>query len=153
MMIYANSSSSSPRSLRFIKVLSNRLLPVLTPANVVLVRSSHRHPTSNWRHHHMSQDETWSVTLHSHRHLYERASTFSSWPDIVLSLLSADSISSKWTRAHLCSWPSVLSRHSVDRSLRAFHSSTHNVVRASCFEVLSASHKKDTLHPQTVCLR
>ena len=32
-----------------------------------------------------------------------------------------------------------LSRHSVDRSPRAFHSSTHNVVRASCFEVLSAS--------------
>ncbi len=28
---------------------------------------------------------------------------------------------------------------SVDRSPRAFHSSTHNVVRASCFEVLSAS--------------
>ena len=27
----------------------------------------------------------------------------------------------------------------VDRSPRAFHSSTHNVVRASCFEVLSAS--------------
>ena len=32
-----------------------------------------------------------------------------------------------------------LSRHSVDRSPRAFHSSTHNVVRASCFEMLSAS--------------
>ena len=32
-----------------------------------------------------------------------------------------------------------LSRHSVDRSPRAFHSSTHNVVRASCFEVSSAS--------------
>ena len=31
-----------------------------------------------------------------------------------------------------------LSRHSVDRSPRVFHSSTHNVVRASCFEVLSA---------------
>ena len=30
-----------------------------------------------------------------------------------------------------------LSRHSVDRSPRAFHSSTHNVVRA-CFEVLHA---------------
>ena len=29
--------------------------------------------------------------------------------------------------------------HSVDRSPRAFHSSTHNVVRASCFEVVSAS--------------
>ena len=32
-----------------------------------------------------------------------------------------------------------LSCHSVDRSPRAFHSSTHNVVRASCFEVVSAS--------------
>ena len=32
-----------------------------------------------------------------------------------------------------------LSRHSVDRSPRAFHSSTHNVERAPCFEVLSAS--------------
>ena len=32
-----------------------------------------------------------------------------------------------------------LSRHSVDRSPRAFHSSTHNVVRASSFEVLNAS--------------
>ena len=32
-----------------------------------------------------------------------------------------------------------LSRHSVDRSPRAFHPCTHNVVRASCFEVLSAS--------------
>ena len=31
------------------------------------------------------------------------------------------------------------SRHSVDRSPRAFHFSTHNVVRASCFEVVSAS--------------
>ena len=30
-----------------------------------------------------------------------------------------------------------LSRHSVDRSARAFHSSTHNVVRTSCFEVVS----------------
>ena len=30
-----------------------------------------------------------------------------------------------------------LSRHSVDRSARAFHSSTHNVVPASCCEVLS----------------
>ena len=37
----------------------------------------------------------------------ERASTFSSWPDNVLSALSADSNSSKWTRAHLCHWPSV----------------------------------------------
>ncbi len=32
-----------------------------------------------------------------------------------------------------------LSRHSVDRSPWAFHSSSHNAVRASCFEVLSAS--------------
>ena len=32
-----------------------------------------------------------------------------------------------------------LSHHSVNRSPGAFHSSTHNVVRASCFEVLSAS--------------
>ena len=32
-----------------------------------------------------------------------------------------------------------LSRHSVNRSPRAFHSFTHNVVRASCFEVVSAS--------------
>ena len=32
-----------------------------------------------------------------------------------------------------------LSRHSVDLSPRAFHSSTHTVVRASCFEVVSAS--------------
>ena len=33
----------------------------------------------------------------------------------------------------------MMSRHSVDRSPMAFHSSTHNEVRASCFEVLSAS--------------
>ena len=33
----------------------------------------------------------------------------------------------------------LLSRHSVDRSPRAFHSSTHTVVRASCFEVVRAS--------------
>ena len=32
-----------------------------------------------------------------------------------------------------------LSRHSVDRSPWAFHFSTHNVVRTSCFEVVSAS--------------
>ena len=32
-----------------------------------------------------------------------------------------------------------LLRHSVDHSPRAFHSSTNNVVRASCFEMLSAS--------------
>ena len=39
-----------------------------------------------------------------------------------------------------CSFGMIpLSRHSVDRSPRAFHSSTHNVVRASCFEVVSAS--------------
>ena len=39
-----------------------------------------------------------------------------------------------------CSFGMIpLSRHSVDRSPRAFHSSIHNVVRASCFEVLSAS--------------
>ena len=39
-----------------------------------------------------------------------------------------------------CSFGMIpLSRHSVDRSPRAFHYSTHNVVRASCFEVLSAS--------------
>ena len=39
-----------------------------------------------------------------------------------------------------CSFGMIpLSRHPVHRSPRAFHSSTHNVVRASCFEVLSAS--------------
>ena len=39
-----------------------------------------------------------------------------------------------------CSFGMIpLSRHSVDRSPRAFHSSTHNVVRASCFEVVRAS--------------
>ena len=39
-----------------------------------------------------------------------------------------------------CSFGMIpLSRHSVDRSPRAYHSSTHNVVRASCFKVLSAS--------------
>ena len=39
-----------------------------------------------------------------------------------------------------CSFGMIaLSRHSVDRSPRAFHSSTYNVVRASCFEVVSAS--------------
>ena len=39
-----------------------------------------------------------------------------------------------------CSFGMIpLSRHSVDRSPRAFHSSTHNVVRASCFEVVSGS--------------
>ena len=38
-----------------------------------------------------------------------------------------------------CSFGMIpLSRHSVDRSPRVFHSSTHNVVRTSCFEVLSA---------------
>ena len=39
-----------------------------------------------------------------------------------------------------CSFGMIpLSRHSVDRSPWAFHSSTHNVVRASCFEVVRAS--------------
>ena len=39
-----------------------------------------------------------------------------------------------------CSFGMIpLSRHSVDRSPRAFQSSTHNVVRTSCFEVVSAS--------------
>ena len=39
-----------------------------------------------------------------------------------------------------CSFGMIpLSRHSVDHSPRVFHSSTHNVVRASCFEVISAS--------------
>ena len=36
-----------------------------------------------------------------------------------------------------CSFGMIpLSRHSVDRSPRVFHSSTNNVARASCFEVL-----------------
>ena len=39
-----------------------------------------------------------------------------------------------------CSFGMIpLSHHSVDRSPRAFHSSTHNVVRASCFEVVRTS--------------
>ena len=39
-----------------------------------------------------------------------------------------------------CSFGMIpLPRHSVDRSPRAFHSSTHNVVRASYFVVVSAS--------------
>ena len=39
-----------------------------------------------------------------------------------------------------CSFGMIpLSHHSVDRSPRAFHSSTHTVVRASCFEVVRAS--------------
>ena len=39
-----------------------------------------------------------------------------------------------------CSFGMIpLSRHSVDHSLYAFHSSTHNVVLASCFEVVRAS--------------
>ena len=39
-----------------------------------------------------------------------------------------------------CSFGMIpLLRHSVDRSLRVFHFSTHNVVPASCFEVLSVS--------------
>ena len=64
-------------------------------------------------------------------HLCERASTFSSWLNIVLSALSADSSSSKWTRDHPYGWPRLyfgmitLSRHSADRPPRAFHSSTH----------------------------
>ena len=38
-----------------------------------------------------------------------------------------------------CSFGMIpLSHHSVDRSPRAFHSSTHNVVRASCCEVVRA---------------
>ncbi len=36
-----------------------------------------------------------------------------------------------------CSFGMIpLSRHSVDPSPKTFHSSTHNVVRVSCFEVL-----------------
>ena len=39
-----------------------------------------------------------------------------------------------------CSFGMIpLLRHSVDRPPRAFHSSTHNVVRTYCVEVLSAS--------------
>ena len=39
-----------------------------------------------------------------------------------------------------CSFGMIpLSRHSVDRSPRVFHYSTHNAVRACCFEVVSAS--------------
>ena len=49
----------------------------------------------------------WHTTL-SHTHLYERASTFSTWPDIVISALSADSNFSMLSRAHLCCWPRVL---------------------------------------------
>ena len=46
----------------------------------------------------------------------------------------------------MCSFGmSPLSRHSVDRSPRALHSSTHIVVRASGFEVLTASVKSRKL--------
>ena len=75
--------------------------------------------------------------------MFETASTCSSWPDIVLSALSADLNSSKWTRGPSvpltkCSFGMIpLACHSVDRSPRVFHSSTHNVVRASCFEMFS----------------
>ena len=42
-----------------------------------------------------------------------------------------------------CSFGMIpLSRHSVDRSPRVFHSSTHNVVRASCFEGASVEYNK-----------
>ena len=45
-----------------------------------------------------------------------------------------------------CSFGMIpLSRHSVDRSPWAFHSSTHNVVRASCFEVKAVSGWKPLL--------
>ena len=65
-------------------------------------------------------------------------------PDIVLSVLSADSKSSKWTKAHLCQWPSVhlaipLSRYLFGHSRTVVHTYTHNVVRASCVEMISAS--------------
>ena len=57
-----------------------------------------------------------------------------------------------------------LSRHSVDRSARAFHSSSNHAVLASCFEVLSASVESRKLFlggslclagrwPCSVCLR
>ena len=50
-------------------------------------------------------------------------------PDIVLSVL-----------CRLIQAPpsGPLSRQPVDRSPRVFHSATHTVVRASCFDVLSA---------------
>ena len=67
---------------------SSLCLAHLTPERVGVARSVH-------------------VKLEASPHLYERASTFSSWHDIVLSALSADSNSSKWTRAHLYRWPSV----------------------------------------------
>ena len=43
------------------------------------------------------------------------------------------------TLANCSFWVVPPSRNSVDLSPRAFHSSTHNVVRATCFEVFSAS--------------
>ena len=50
----------------------------------------------------MSQDETQHVSPHSQIHLFEIGSTFSSWPDIVLSVLSADSNSSPSEPSFIC---------------------------------------------------
>ena len=94
------------------------------------------------------------VCLYPQSRLFETASTFSLWPDIVLSVLSAD----KLTRGSSvplakCSFGMIpLSRHSVDRSPRVLHSSTHNVVRASCFEVLSACVKTRSCFWMEVCV-
>ena len=75
--------------------------------------------------------------------MYERASTFSSWPDIILSLLLADASSSKWTRAHRCQVfisddPSVTPLCESSTQCVPLIYPQCGTVLASCFEVLIA---------------
>ena len=69
---------------------------------------------------------------------------FSSWPDTVIFTLSRFKFlqvdqGSSLLLAKCLIGMIPLSRHSVDLSTRAFHSSTHNMVRTSCFDMLCAS--------------
>ena len=96
------SSSSSPRQL-----LSYRFLLVFSTVDTgkgwnsqVCSRVSGDITTCHKGRHCVSLPD-------SQIHLHGRASTFSSWPDNVLSALSADSSSSRWNRAHLSRWPRV----------------------------------------------
>ena len=122
-------------------VYSSQCLAQLTPARVGVARSVHVQLGAST---HVIRWDIVCLSPQSHTSVWESFHIFimaRQRPFCTLSrfkLLQVDQGSS--VPLAKCSFGMIpLSRHSVDRSPRAFHSSTHNVVRASCFEVVRAS--------------
>ena len=138
--IQSSSSSSSPR-YTLSEMYSSQCLAQLKPARVGNARSVH---VQLWASPHVIRWDIVWLSPQSHTSVWESFHIFIMTRQCHFctlnrfKLLQLDQGSS--VPLAKCSFGMIpLSRHSVDRSPRAFHSSTHNVVRASCFEVLSAS--------------